>query len=391
MSQGLMVINGANPAALFGGQQVTLSQRALAAMQSRGREPDEFSAGITGGFGVIGYKGKAWHIKYNGQDAILKDRDPHTGMEVNKSYIEVVLVAATPHLTKTFYETAYVEGSNAQPDCASSDGVKPDLAVPKRQNDLCATCKWNQFGSRVSADGAGRGKACQDTKRMAVVPYPDLDNEGNGGPMLLRIPPASLKNLQAFAGNVARNGYLVHAISTYLFFVGDEAYPQIDFKAARPLTDAEFDKIEAYRKDERVARILNSTDAQLQIEAPAQQPMFGGPPPVQQAAPQAQPVPQQAPQVAPQPTPAPQPAPTPAPQPVPVSEAPSAPQAQPQFEAAPAPQPAPVAAAPAPAPAPVQAAPVQQAAPAPQPQAAPAQPAAPPADFDSFLDGLAGM
>jgi hypothetical protein len=413
MANGLQVINGVNPLSIFdpraGFDANSLSQRALAAMQARQPgEMSELGGGITGGFGVIGYKGKAWHIKYNGEDTILKDVDPRTGMETNRSYIELVIIKATNHLTKTWYEQAYVEGSNAPPDCASSNGITPDLASPKRQSDLCATCKWNQFGSRVSADGNGRGKACQDTKRLAVVPAQDLENEANGGPMLLRIPPASLRNLQNFAGLMDRNGYPFWAVAVYLYFEGDEAYPQINFKPSRPLSDDGVALIQRLRDDERVQRILNTAEVQPQVAPalPPQEPLFGAPPGVQIPAP----VPQQAPQAATQPAYQPAPVqPQPAPQPVH--------QPLPEQQFMPHPQPAPVQAAPVQAP-PVQAAPpvpqapvqpmpqepaqqpLQAAPPAPQApapvQAAPAVSEAPgapvaAADFDSFLDSMAGM
>ncbi|MDE4913480.1 hypothetical protein PQI07_22630 [Methylobacterium sp. 092160098-2] len=394
MSNG-MVVAGANPAALFPG--FTLSQRALQAMQQRGPQPSELGGGITGGFGVISYKGKVWRIKFGGEEVALRTRDPNTGVETAQSYIEVVIIKSTTHLTKTWYETQYVEGSNAAPDCASSDGVKPDLASPKRQNDLCATCKWNQYGSRVNANGTGRGKACQDTKRLAVVPYPDLENEGNGGPMLLRIPPASLANLAKFAGLMERNGYPFYGVSVYLYFEGDEAYPQIAFKPARPLSDAEFAVIEAYRNDDRVARVLNSADTTFEAPAapPPVEPLFGAPPAAAQLpAPQAAPVaPQPAPQAVP-PAPVPQAAPpapvpqAPAPQ-APVPPAPMQPLETQQFaqhpqQAAPqAHQPAPPpAAAPAPAPQPMAA---QEA-----PGAAQAAPA-PEQSIDDYLDALGGM
>ncbi|MGU3659225.1 hypothetical protein [Methylobacterium fujisawaense] len=368
MSNG-MVVAGANPAALFPG--FTLSQRALQAMQARGPQPSELAGGITGGFGVISYKGKVWRIKHGGEEVALRARDPQTGVETAQSYIEVVIIKATTHLTKTYYETTYVEGSNAAPDCASSDGVKPDLASPKRQSDLCATCKWNQYGSRVSANGTGRGKACQDTKRLAVVPYPDLENEGNGGPMLLRIPPASLANLAKFAGLMERNGYPFYGVSVYLYFEGDEAYPQIAFKPARPLSDAEFAVIEAYRTDDRVARILNSSDTAFDAPAVAAppEPLFGTPPAVAQLQ-----------------APAPQAAP---PAPVPPAPVPMQPMAEQQFAAHPQPA-APQAHQPAPPPAavPAPAAPPMAAQEAPgASQAAPA----PAQSIDDYLDALGGM
>ena len=107
--------------------------------------------------------------------------------------LEVVIVRSSPIITKTWYEKGWEDGSNNPPDCFSSNGITPDANVPKKQNAICKTCKWDAFGSR--AQEGFRGKACQDNRRIAIVPSKDIDNEAFDGPMLLRVPPASLKEL----------------------------------------------------------------------------------------------------------------------------------------------------------------------------------------------------
>lgn len=282
----------------------TVSSRALAYVQKNNlKASSELSGGITGGFGVVGYRGKVWRIKYQGNEQAVERQSPAGNFREPVPAIPVVIIAATPHITKTFYENGYVEGSNSPPDCASSNGVVPDATVPKKQANLCATCPHNQFGSRTSQDGKGRGKACADAKRLAVVPSGDILNEAMGGPMLLRIPAASLSELQKYAGELERQGLPFFAVGTWLRFDGDDAYPKILFSGERVLSDDEFTVIEQYRDGEQVKRILNSIDvdgaAPAAEPAPvAETPMFSATMPGDTApAPAAQP--------APQPTPAP--------------------------------------------------------------------------------------
>lgn len=382
-------------------QGVVISQRALAFLKQRPEVADELSAGITGGFAVLGIKGKTWTIKHRGENTpILAPAQP--GMPPQAvPHLAVTIIAASDKLTKTWYENGYVEGSTEAPDCYSMNGEAPDPLSKKRQNTVCSTCKWNQFGSRVSPDGKSRGKACTDSKRLAIVPSDDMKNEINGGAMLMRVPPASLAGLQEYASKLRASSAVFFAVSTWVYFDPNEAYPKIMFTPHRPLTDDEFEFVLSMRdNDATVKRIIESSEA---ITAPnvGDEPQAGAVPQPMQQAPQ--PVPQPVPQPAPAPASA-APTPEPVPEPAPVPEAmqaatvPAAPvetqeerearefaefkasRAAAQNAAASAPQPANTNPDPAPAPAPtVQAAPppVTQAAP-PVAQAAPTQASAPP-------------
>ena len=159
---------------------------------------DDLGTAISVGYAVMGYRGKTWSIKYNGEEEPLL-REDGSGDPLNS--IDVVVIKAPNHLSKVWYEQQWNDGSNAPPDCASSNGIVPDLNVPKPQNKICLTCKWNMFGSRPAVAGQAptKGKACGDNKRLAIVPLGAIKNEKYGGPMLLRVPAASLGDLGNFA------------------------------------------------------------------------------------------------------------------------------------------------------------------------------------------------
>lgn len=154
---------------------------------------DDLSSGIQSSFGIIGYKGKVWSIRYRGDETQLMREDG----DGPKSSIEVVILKASKHVSKIWYEHGYVEGSSAAPDCFSNNGVTPEPTAAKPQCSTCAMCPHNQWGSRITPAGKA-GKACADSKRVAVTPAGDIANDVYGGPMLLRIPAASLQDLAMY-------------------------------------------------------------------------------------------------------------------------------------------------------------------------------------------------
>ena len=235
-------------------------------------QENDLAGGITGGYGLITYKGKVWTIKHQGQEMVLMRPDG----DGPRNSIELVILKANPHLSKIWYENGYVEGSNAPPDCSAANGLKPDAGVPKPQHAVCATCPKNQWGSDPRG---GKGKACGDSRRLAVVPLQDIPNESLGGPLLLRVPAASLQDLAAFSNQMQAKGYPYYSIGIRIAFDAKESYPKFEFSAIRPLTDAEADVVIGMQKTEAVARVVSEPSpaetAQAQaLAAPAEKPLF---------------------------------------------------------------------------------------------------------------------
>ncbi len=360
---------------------------------------NDLAGGITGGYGLIGYRGKVWSIRHKGVEQQLM-RDDGDGP---RGSIDVVILKANPHLSKNWYEGGFVEGSNAPPDCSSANGVYPDANVPKKQNNVCLTCPKNAWGSATG--GSGKGKACGDHRRMAVVPLADIENKVFGGPLLLRCPAASLQDLAAFSGKLGQLGYPYYAVGIKIGFDPTESFPKFTFSALRPLTDEEADKVIEHQKSDALNRVIAdvvdpAVAAAAAAPAVTDQSVANLPPrntPEQTAQPAPQPAPQPVQQV--QPAPVQQ-----APQTAPVASAGGFGAAAPVTAA----QPAPVAQTAQPvqqtaptAPPPIQQE-TQQAAPAPAPQPAPVQQAAPamtgfgpttaaPAAQQSFPDAANGM
>jgi hypothetical protein len=129
----------------------------------------------------------------------------------------VVLLAASQNVSKVWYEDGYVEGSTNSPDCFAPNGVTPDASSKKKQSNTCASCPQNVWGSRITPAGK-KGKACQDSKRVAVSPLGDIRNEAFGGPMMLRVPAASLSDFGAYGDGLDGQGYKYFTVGTKMSF-----------------------------------------------------------------------------------------------------------------------------------------------------------------------------
>lgn len=221
---------------------------------------DDLSGGITGGYAIVSIRGSKWRIKHGGtEEPVLNDEgDP-------RASLEVVMVDAAKNLSKIFYAENYSEGDAEAPDCSSLNGETPDVGVPNKQADSCAMCPNNQWGSRMT-DAGKKAKACHDSRRIAVVPFGDLKNEAYGGPMLLRIPAASLGDLKTFGTQLNSKGISYKTIAVRLGFDIDVSYPKLTFKAIKRLEEAELLQIAEHLTSGAAAKVLEGNE--LAAEAP---------------------------------------------------------------------------------------------------------------------------
>lgn len=120
-------------------------------------------------------------------------------------------------LENLFYEYEYDPENPAGPTCFAFGRSEQKLAPHKvvqeagtAQCESCANCKNNEWGS---AD-KGRGKACRNTRRLAMIPAGELDANGkftlgdielmeNSGLAFMRLPVTSVKGYAGFVKQVA--------------------------------------------------------------------------------------------------------------------------------------------------------------------------------------------
>lgn len=216
-----------------------------------------------GGYPVLSIKGKIFTlVKGDTRTVLRKPEDPD---EIAQS-IEVVILKANPHLSKVYYAKGYDEdGQNQKPDCASNDGLKPEAGVASPQAKTCALCPHNAWGS----GRGGKGKACQDSRRVAIAAAGQLNE-----PMLLRVPPATLKPLAEYANALAKRGAPYNAVVTKIRFEAEEATPKLEFKPVGFLNEAQYAEAEEVSNSDIVQQIIGSQpsphdDVPALEEAPA--------------------------------------------------------------------------------------------------------------------------
>lgn len=157
--------------------------------------------------------------------------------------IDVVILGIEPGhgFNKTFYKDTYQPGSTDPPDCSSTDGVKPDGFVSNPQNNLCATCPQNQWGSATSTSGK-KSKACKDSKRLYVKLAEELADPSKPT-YLLNVTVMSLKPFSEYGKNLTRQGIPTPSIViTRLSFNEAATVPQLVFTLVGLLDDTHCQK-----------------------------------------------------------------------------------------------------------------------------------------------------
>lgn len=175
------------------------------------------AGGIGGGanFPRISIKGSRFRIVEGDTETVL-----------DSLTLDVVIVGANPRLSKQWYKKAWSKDAEpVAPDCFSLDGINPDPESADKQNDLCATCPQNAWGSRVHPETGQELKACADQKRLAVVAADDPE-----GPVyLLQVTPAALRGLNQYQKELSVRGIPAEIVKTKVGFDTDASFPKLKF------------------------------------------------------------------------------------------------------------------------------------------------------------------
>ena len=244
----------------------------------RKAELSELTKSLAGGAGAqgkrISIKGGVFRLMVDGKEVAA----------IEERYLDVVLVAASPKVSRTFYLKQYDPDAPAAPDCWSADGETPDKTANNPQSDRCATCPQNIKGS-----GQGESRACRFNQRLAVV----LANDIEGDVMQLQLPAASIFGkaegdnmpLQAYARTMAAQRADVDMVVTRLKFDTKSESPKLFFKPMRWLTEEEYATAQQQGKTPEAVSAITMTVAQMDKVAA---PVLEGTRPTAKAAPAAQ-------------------------------------------------------------------------------------------------------
>lgn len=245
-------------------------------------------AALATGFPTISIKGKVFAFVRDGERKVMTRQDDPSAPVSSI----LAIIANASGVVKSYYESGYTEGSDDnKPTCFSNDGIHPDPQVEHKQCDNCRMCKRNVFGTARSENGQlGKGKACADAIRLAVMSDP------KGDAYLLRVPPASLRALGQYTQQLMKRGVPYNAVVTRIGFDIEAATPKLVFTFHSFLDEAQYRSVMEAANSDIVQRIIGK-DPEYSEAAPKTIPIQ--PEPVAQPAPQ--PVQQPAPQPAPQP------------------------------------------------------------------------------------------
>lgn len=172
---------------------------------------EAFGAGIVESYPVLSIASTQWTLRLPGQDKDDWKVQMNADGEPSRS-IPLILLKANPGISKKWWPTGFDERNPTAPHCYSSDGKVPDEDVPDRQHPVCASCPMNEFKSAAKGGKMGEGKACGDTKVVAVLTPTLMEKPWRA--VLLRVPATSLKNIKAYTDALSRKGVPAHRILT---------------------------------------------------------------------------------------------------------------------------------------------------------------------------------
>jgi len=143
------------------------------------------------------------HISIAGNRFTLVD-DAGNEKPIQTLYLDVCVIDANQSVSKIYFDPRIPYepgGDNSNPPlCWSDNGVGASAQASSPQNTSCQLCPHNAWGSATSKATGKPTKACNDVKKLAVL-VPGIEMV-----FLLRVPPASLKNLAKYTQTLAGHG-----------------------------------------------------------------------------------------------------------------------------------------------------------------------------------------
>lgn len=195
----------------------------------------EESARVKAGSGnYIGIRGK--EFAYQGADL---------GEELDVVILDFVY-------TNEYYDVPFDQENPSPPACFAinkgEDELVPDEACPDKQAEDCASCDLNQWGSAER----GKGKACGNRRRIAVVSVADLDKDIKDIEVaFIRVPPTSGKNFDKYYKGVTKiHRRPAYGVITRLAFDQESDSEVLTFEALGKIDNAAHMAVVSQKREE---------------------------------------------------------------------------------------------------------------------------------------------
>jgi hypothetical protein len=160
--------------------------------------------------------------------------------EVAKEFDGVILAQRD---IRAYWRERY-NGEHTPPDCYSQD-AEVGVGNP---GGSCADCPFSKFGTSVNEKGeAGKGQACA-LRRVLLILRP-----GNRLPIVLSVPPSSLKPVRNYLLRLSNKGTIFTDVTTTFGLIAEKSaggivYSQVLPRRGRDLTPAEGAALQEYVK-----------------------------------------------------------------------------------------------------------------------------------------------
>lgn len=246
--------------------ELSLFREAGAVIPAHLQGVDELTRKLMSGGGSskrISIRGSVFRMIVDGQE-VAKNEDRS---------MDVVIVNAAEHTSRSYYAGTYQEGQNAGPDCWSNDGKVPDSRSENPQATKCETCPMNIAGS-----GQGTSKACRFSRRLAVVMGNDVENSDV---YQLVLPAQSIFGkgengkmpLGQYVNFLGGHNLSIRSVVTEMRFDTDSATPKLTFRAVKPLTESQYmAAVEKGNSQEAITAVTYNPVPSVKKDAPAPAP-----------------------------------------------------------------------------------------------------------------------
>jgi len=163
-----------------------------------------------------------------------------------------------------YYEGAYDKNNPSGPVCwaLSEDGEKmaPHKNSADKQDDACADCPMNEWGSGAEDKGNKRGrKACKQGVRVALVHSDDIEDGDAAAEAVIGwipLPPTSVKPFNEYMDKLSELGRPMYSVVTEFSFDEDFNYSVVNYAIDEKLTDRDLISALKERRDEALEKIM---------------------------------------------------------------------------------------------------------------------------------------